>query len=76
MESGIAEAATPDAAAGSKTIADLLPTAEREYGSKRAILYKDAAGDWVGQTYGEVAEVVRSLSLGLIDLGVAKGDKV
>ena len=75
MESGIAEATTPGAT-GSKTIADLLPAAAREHGSGRAILYKDESGAWVGKSYSEVSEIVRDLSLGLIDLGIAKGDKV
>jgi long-chain acyl-CoA synthetase len=60
----------------SKTIADLLPLAAREHGSTRAILYKDDSGAWVGRSYQEVADTVSSLSLGLIDLGIAKGDKV
>src|SRR5207253_4751181 len=33
-------------------------------------------GKWVDRSFTEVLEVARSLSLGLIDLGVAKGDKV
>ncbi|MGZ8667032.1 MAG: AMP-dependent synthetase/ligase [Solirubrobacterales bacterium] len=75
MESGIAEATTPSAT-GSKTIADLLPAAAREHGASRAILYKDESGAWVDKTYSEVNDIVRDLSLGLIDLGIAKGDKV
>ncbi len=75
MESGIAEANT-SGATGSKTIADLLPAAAREYGASRAILYKDESGAWVGKTYSEVNDTVRDLSLGLIDLGIDGGDKV
>ncbi len=60
----------------STTIADLLPMTARDYGSKRAILYKDESGAWIGKSYSEVADVVRSLALGLIDLGIVKGDKV
>ena len=71
-------ATAPAAVSGvkSRTIADLLPLAAREHAAKEAILYKDDTGSWVGKTYAEVGEVVKGLSLGLIDLGIAKGDKV
>src|SRR4051812_14365930 len=59
----------------SKTLADLLPRAAQLYGSAPAVRYKDGDG-WVARSFEEVLETVRSLSLGLIDLGVAKGDKV
>jgi long-chain acyl-CoA synthetase len=65
-----------EAATGSKTIADLLPLAVRKHGTRRAVLYKDESGQWVGKTYAEVGEIVRRLALGLIDLGIEKGDKV
>ena len=61
---------------GAKTIADLLPLAARAYGAKNAVLYKDDGGQWVSKTYAEVGEIVRDLSLGLIDLGIERGDKV
>ena len=71
-------ATAPAAVSGvkSRTIADLLPLAAREHAGKEAILYKDDAGSWVGKTYAEVGEIVKGLSLGLIELGIAKGDKV
>jgi long-chain acyl-CoA synthetase len=71
-------ATAPAAASGveSKTIADLLPLAAQQHATKRAILYKDESGSWVGRTYAEVGETVKGLSLGLIDLGIVKGDKV
>ena len=75
METATVEA-TNEGGVRSTTIADLLPLAAREHGSKRAILYKDESGTWVGRSYEEVAETVRSLALGLVDLGIAKGDKV
>jgi long-chain acyl-CoA synthetase len=68
--------AGPAEGVGSRTIADLLPLAARKHSSRRAILYKDDSGEWVSKSFAEVGEVVRSLSLGLIDLGVAPGDKV
>jgi long-chain acyl-CoA synthetase len=66
-----------EAATGSRTIADLFPLAARKHGPKRAVTYRDeATGEWVSKTYEEVGEIVRALSLGLIDLGIEKGDKV
>jgi long-chain acyl-CoA synthetase len=59
----------------SSTLADLLPLSAKRYGSAVAVRYK-ANGKWVDRSFDQVLEVARSLSLGLIDLGVAKGDKV
>src|SRR6266511_1232864 len=79
MES--ATVATPreatEAATGSRTIADLFPLAVGKHGSHRAVTYRDeASGEWVSKTYEEVGEIVRALSLGLIDLGIENGDKI
>jgi long-chain acyl-CoA synthetase len=59
----------------SVTLADLLPLSARLYGSAPAVRFKQGE-DWVSRSFDQVQETVRSLSLGLIDLGVAKGDKV
>jgi long-chain acyl-CoA synthetase len=59
----------------SSTLADLLPLSAKRYGSAVAVRYKED-GKWVDRSFDQVHEVARSLSLGLIDLGVAKGDKV
>ena len=40
------------------------------------MIYKDDDGQWMSKTYTEVGEIVRRLSLGLMDLGIEKGDKV
>jgi long-chain acyl-CoA synthetase len=69
--SGAAEQGT-----GSKTIADLLPLAARRYGDAPAIMFKDDGGAWVKRSFNEILGTARSLSLGLIDLGVEAGDKV
>jgi long-chain acyl-CoA synthetase len=61
---------------GSQTIADLLPKAVEKYGSARAVMYKDDSGRWVTRSYEEVGDKVRELALGLMALGVEKGDKV
>jgi long-chain acyl-CoA synthetase len=59
----------------SATLADLLPRAAQLYGSAPAIQFKDG-GEWVRRSFVEVEETVRKLALGLVDLGVGKGDKV
>jgi long-chain acyl-CoA synthetase len=78
MEQATAPRAAADggaAGSGSVTIADLLPRAAEKYAGKDAITYKEG-GSWVSVTYDEVRDTVRSLSLGLVALGVEKGDKV
>jgi long-chain acyl-CoA synthetase len=59
----------------SATLADLLPLSAKLYGSAPAVRFKQGE-EWVNRSFDQVLEIVRSLSLGLIDLGVAKGDKV
>jgi long-chain acyl-CoA synthetase len=69
--------AEPAAGVASSTVADLLPIAVREHGDRRAVMYKEeGASDWTSKSYSEVGEIVQALSLGLIDLGIEKGDKV
>ncbi len=67
---------TVSAEGASKTIADLLPNAVARFGPQPAVMFKDDDGKWVTRSFDEVADTVRSLSLGLIDFGVEKGDKV
>ena len=76
MEPATAEKPATEAATGSATLADLLPAAVRKHGPKRAVIYKSDDGQWASKTYAEVGEIVRKLSLGLIELGIEKGDKV
>jgi long-chain acyl-CoA synthetase len=59
----------------SVTLADLLPRAAELYGSAPAVRFKEGER-WVARSFEEVRDTVRSLALGLIDLGVEKGDKV
>jgi long-chain acyl-CoA synthetase len=59
----------------SATLADLLPLSAKVYGDAPAVCFKQD-DEWVKRSFNEVLETVRPLSLGLIDLGVAKGDKV
>jgi long-chain acyl-CoA synthetase len=59
----------------STTLADLLPRAAQLYGDAPAVRFKQD-GQWVDRSFNQVLELVRALSLGLIDLGVERGDKV
>ena len=76
METATVERQATEVATGSKTLADLLPAAARKHGPAKAVMHKDASGQWVTKTYEDVGEIVQALSLGLIDLGIEKGDKV
>src|ERR1700760_3751567 len=59
----------------SKTLADLLPRSAAAYGAAPAVRYKD--GDaWVDRSFQEVFDIVKPLSLGLVALGVEKGDRI
>src|ERR1700709_1702690 len=59
----------------SKTLADLLPRSAAAYGGDPAVRYKD--GDaWVDRSFQEGFEIVKPLALGLVALGVEKGDRV
>jgi len=59
----------------SKTVADLLPKAAQLYGPNVAVKYKE--GDrWLSKTFAEVEQIVMPLALGLVELGVQKGDRV
>jgi long-chain acyl-CoA synthetase len=75
-----ATVAAPGSAAqsstGSKTCADLAPLAAERHADLQAVTYKDASGQWVSKNYREAGEIVRRLALGLIDLGIERGDKV
>ncbi len=76
MEAATAVSTSSGEGTGSSTVADLLPRAVEKYGAGPAIKYKDESGSWVTRSFKEVGETVRRLSLGLVDLGIQKGDKV
>ncbi len=65
-----------ESSTNSKTCADLMPLAAQRHADLAAVTYKDDSGQWVSKTYREVGEIVRQLALGLIELGIEKGDKV
>ncbi len=76
MEAATAAGTESASGTAAATIADLLPLSAAKYGSAPAVMFKGSSGDWETRSFTEVAETVRTLSLGLMDLGVAKGDKV
>jgi long-chain acyl-CoA synthetase len=65
-----------ESSTNSKTVADLAPLAAERHGDLPAVTYKDSSGEWVSKTYRDVGDIVRKLALGLIELGIEKGDKV
>src|SRR4051794_19493803 len=72
MEAGTA--ATPSKT-GSTTMADLAAIAASSYGDAPALKHK--VGDkWVATSYGELGATVSEVARGLIDLGIARGDRV
>jgi long-chain acyl-CoA synthetase len=59
----------------SKTLADLLVRSAEMYGSHPAVRFKE--GDaWVDRSFQQVLDTVKPLALGLVALGVEKGDRV
>jgi long-chain acyl-CoA synthetase len=73
-EASVAQSAV-DASTGSRTIADLLSLAVDRYGDRTALKVK-RDGAWQDVTFAQVGEIADEISLGLIDLGIAPGDRV
>jgi long-chain acyl-CoA synthetase len=59
----------------SETLADLLVRAAELYSSHPAVRYKED-GAWVDRSFQQVLDTVKPLALGLVALGVEKGDRV
>ena len=60
---------------GSKTIADLMARAAEQFADRVAVRHK-VDGDWRDVTFAEVGDIVREIGLGLIDIGIAPGERV
>jgi long-chain acyl-CoA synthetase len=59
----------------SKTLADLLVRSAELYGSRPAVRFKE--GDaWVDRSFQQVLDIAKPLGLGLVALGLEKGDRV
>ncbi|HEX9481321.1 MAG TPA: AMP-dependent synthetase/ligase [Solirubrobacteraceae bacterium] len=67
------EAATTST--GAKTIAGLIPRSVAEFGDRAAIRYK-RDGDWHDVSYAALGEIVQEIGLGLIDVGIERGERV
>src|SRR3954465_3655474 len=68
--------ATPaEASTGSRTIADLMALAVRKHGDRVAVRHK-RDGAWQSLTYAQVGEIVREIALGLMELGIQRGERV
>ncbi len=70
-----ATASTAATRTGSRTIANLVPAAAAAHGEHVAIRHK-RAGEWYDVTYAQLADVVQEVGLGLVDLGIAAGERV
>jgi long-chain acyl-CoA synthetase len=69
------EASSAPPATGSVTIADLLPRAAELFAGR--VAQKHKVGDaWRDVTFAEVGTAVSEIGRGLIDLGIAPGDRV
>src|SRR4029079_19147058 len=71
MEAGTAASQST----GSKTIADLMVCAAEQFADRVAVRHK-IGDEWRDVTFAEVGEVVREIGLGLIDIGIAPGERV
>jgi long-chain acyl-CoA synthetase len=71
MQAGTAAAQST----GSKTIADLAALAAERFGDRVAVRYK-ADGTWHDVTFAQVGDIVREIGLGLVDIGIAAGERV
>jgi len=60
---------------GSKTMADLLPLAAKQYAGEPALKHK-VGDEWVSIDYADLGKAVSETARGLIDLGLEQGDKV
>src|SRR5829696_3820603 len=60
---------------GSATIADIVSLAAERYGERPAARFK-RDGEWREVSYTELGEIVSEIGRGLIDLGLAPGDRV
>jgi long-chain acyl-CoA synthetase len=65
----------PGSSTGSKTMADLCAIAADMYAGRRALTHK-VGDEWFDVPYEELGRNVDAIALGLIDLGLAHGDKV
>ena len=73
MEAGTVSAA--DSSTGSQTIADIVKLAAERSPDRPALKHK-VGGEWRDISYGDLGTAVKEIALGLVDLGIEKGDRV
>jgi long-chain acyl-CoA synthetase len=66
---------TEQAVATTRTMADLAERAAAEHGGKAAIRYRHG-DEWRSVSFDELATITDEIALGLVDLGIAAGDRV
>ncbi len=64
-----------DAGTGSRTIADMMGAASTRYADRPLVRHK-VDGAWVDVSFAEVGAIVSQIGRGLIDLGLAPGERV
>jgi long-chain acyl-CoA synthetase len=69
------EASTAAPATATRTIADVIPRAVVEHPDTPAVRYKHD-GEWHDVSYSQLGEIVQEIALGLIDVGIEKGERV
>src|SRR5947209_6537400 len=67
--------ATQAVQASNRTIARAAANAADRFGDRMAVRWRDD-GDWRDRTFAEVSEIVDEIALGLVDLGLAPGERV
>ncbi|NLT06455.1 MAG: long-chain fatty acid--CoA ligase, partial [Solirubrobacterales bacterium] len=68
-------AAASTSGTGSETMADLVPLAAARYGDAPALRHRGAER-WEDVSYAELGRAVAETAAGLVDLGLAPGDRV
>jgi long-chain acyl-CoA synthetase len=73
VEAGTVSAA--DASTGSQTIADIVKLAAERAPESTALKHK-VGDEWRDISYAQLGEAVKEIALGLVDLGIEKGERV
>jgi long-chain acyl-CoA synthetase len=73
LEAGTVSAA--ESSTGSQTIADIVKLAA-ERSPDRAALKHKVGDEWRDISYGDLGTAVKEIALGLVDLGIEKGERV
>src|SRR3954449_2141950 len=75
MEAGTASTPSRGEAAGATTMASLAAVAAQRFAGKPALRHK-VGDEWVDIDYADLGVAVSEVARGLIDLGIARGDRV